>query len=357
VSPIDLPQAARKVRDFDELLTTAQIDAVILGGQFNERSSRLRRLIQLGRHCICLHPADTSPLFYHEVALIAADRGVVLVPWLPIRLHPACQAFIAACRPESLGAMKFVTIERTGPLPTGRLLMAGTYAEAIEMLVLLGADVTEVSTTGDATVGRLAVHHRLSRGSACEVRLQRTTAASDSWRIAVEGECGYAELILDEGLAGSATLHRTDQHGPHETAYPAPELASLVLAEFRSAVSGQAHGLRWSDAIRAIELADWAWYSLERRRAIDVFHEERGELASFKGRMTSLGCGLIWMTLFVLIVIAAGTGLHLPGMDWLAGATAVVWLLFLLFQALRWTLPAHGESDQSSGSSSASALR
>jgi hypothetical protein len=97
-----------------------------------------------------------------------------------------------------------------------------------------------------------------------------------------------------------------------------------------------------------MELADWAWYSLQRRRAVDIFREERGELASFKGRMTSIGCGLIWTTLLVLIVIAAGTGLEVPGMNYLAVAMVVIWVLFLLFQALRWAIPPNNRLDHKS---------
>jgi predicted dehydrogenase len=346
--PATLAPDARRYGDFGELLANAQLDAVILGGQIGERASRVRQVLQIGRHCVCMHPADTSPLFYHEAALIAQDHGSTLMPWLPARLHPACQALVELCQSGILGATRFITIERTGPMPIDRYLLAASYAEAVDLLWFLGGDVAEISSTGDANAGRLVVHHRMTGGAAGEIRLQRTSEEDDYWAVAIDTDRSATRLTFRNGFEGPATLRYTDQSRTHEREYAAQGLAVSLLSEFRNAVHNQSHAIKWSDATRAAELADWAWYSLEKRRAVDIFHEERGELASFKGRMTSLGCGLIWITLLVVIVIAAGQGLHLPGMDILAAATAVVWLLFLVFQALRWTLPAEKQSDQSS---------
>jgi predicted dehydrogenase len=343
-----LPSPTHRLRDFCELLTFSELDAVILGGRVTERADRLRQIIQLGRHCVCLHPADTSPLFYHEVAMIAQDHGVTLMPWLPARLHPACQALSELCREGTLGALKLITIERFGPMPTGRLLVADSYAEAVDILWVLAGEVAEISSTGDANLGRLVVHHRMNAGAEGEIRLQRSLVTDDCWTVAVDGEHGSAELTFENGLAGAATLRQTDPNETRESEYAAPALANLLLLEFSKAIHRQPHAIKWCDATRAAELADWGWYSLERRRAVDIFHEERGELASFKGRMTSLGCGLIWITLLILIVIAIGKGLNLPGMDFLAEATAIVWLLFLLFQSTRWVLNSEARSDNSS---------
>jgi hypothetical protein len=219
------------------------------------------------------------------------------------------------------------------------MIAAAAYAEAANLLTLFGTEVREVSSTGDVNAGRLIVHHLMEGTATAEIRIQRTLQG-DSWLVAVEGESGNAKLSFPNGLVGAAVLSTNVQAGKTEQEYPTIDLAQEMVADFASAVRGDRHVVVWSDAVRAAELADWSWYSLERRRAVDIFHEERGELASFKGRMTSIGCGLIWITLLILIVIAAGKGLQLPGMDLLAMALAVVWVLFLLFQALRWALPA-----------------
>ena len=142
------------------------------------------------------------------------------------------------------------------------------------------------------------------------------------------------------GLLGPAHLRWSDAQGPHELDIAAPGPSDGPLSELARAVAGQSHTPTWPDAVRAAELADGVFESLKRRRTVDVYRERRDELASFKGIMTSVGCGLIWLTLLVLIVVAAGEGLSIPGMKWLLAALAVVWVVFLGLQSLRWVLPA-----------------
>src|SRR5262245_43105111 len=84
-----LPPTARRLHDFDELAADDAIEASLLGGDLEARAPRPKQLVQVGKHCICLHPADSSPLVYHEVAMAASDRQLVVMPWLAGRVHPA----------------------------------------------------------------------------------------------------------------------------------------------------------------------------------------------------------------------------------------------------------------------------
>lgn len=342
--PLAWPAAVRKFSDFEQLLTDADIDALILGASCAAQADRLRRIAQHGRSCLCLPAGESDAILLHEVAMIAADTDAVLIPWLPGRLHPAWKDLLARYTPDILGAAQSVLIERTGRMPIGRPLVAAGYAEAADLLAALASEITEVTATGDPAAGRLVVLHRTATGATGEIRLAPAPSDPHRWRVAIEAQRGNAELTWDQGLDGPATLRWHDERGDHEISLPAPAPDQQVLAEFARAVNFDPLTLDWSDAIRAAELADAAWLSLERRRSVDVFHEKRNELASFKGRMTSLGCGLIWFTLFMLILIAAGKGLQIPGADWLAAVTALVWIVFLGLQALRWVFPAENGS-------------
>jgi predicted dehydrogenase len=337
--------APRSLRSFDELASDPQIHAVILGGSQTDRAGRIKQLTLVGRHCLCLQPVELNPLYYHEVAMAAQDNGTTIMPWLPAKLHPLCRSMIEQCLPR-LGSLKLITIERSGTFPTGRQLFGTTYAEACDVLWMIAGDTTELFSTGDVDLGRLVVHHRMSSGATGEIRIGRSEG--DRWMIVVQGDHGVAELACHNGIAGPAVLKHTSPNESGTVECPDPSLADRMLNQFAAAVHGRPHSIGWSDAIRCMELADWAWYSLQRRRAVDIFREERGELASFKGRMTSIGCGLIWTTLLVLIVIAAGTGLEVPGMNYLAVAMVVIWVLFLLFQALRWAIPPNNRLDHKS---------
>src|SRR5262249_22172407 len=143
---------------------------------------------------------------------------------------------------------------------------------------------------------------------------------------------------FEHGLGGPAVL-RCGAEDAADAVFDPPPRGHNLLDEFARAAAGQSHSPQWADATRAAELAEWAWHSFQRRRSVDVYHEKRNELASFKGRMTSLGCGLIWLTLVLVLVVAAGKGLGVPGMDWVAAGAAALWVAFLALQGLRWVFP------------------
>ena len=65
----------------------------------------------------------------------------------------------------------------------------------------------------------------------------------------------------------------------------------------------------WSDAARAIELAETVPRSLAKGRSIDLHREEFTEIGTFKGTMASLGCGLIMAALLVVIVATVVAGM------------------------------------------------
>jgi predicted dehydrogenase len=331
--------AVRKFSDFEELLADPQIDALILGDSGSARAARLRRVAQHGRPCLCLPSAESNAILLHEVAMIAADNHTVLIPWLPGRLHPAWQELRAIHGHGAIETARNVFIERVGPLPNGRALAASSYAEAADLLAPFLGEITEVTATGDVAAGRLVVQHRTAQGPSGEIRLTAAASEYDRWQITVEWQGGESTAGWATGFDGPAILRLTGEAGEGELVRPEPRPGERILAEFARSLTAKSDWLDWSDAIRAAELADAAWLSLERRRSVDVFQEKRNELASFKGRMTSLGCGLIWFTLFMLILVAAGKGLEIPGADWLAAATILVWLVFLGLQALRWVFP------------------
>jgi predicted dehydrogenase len=337
------PPSARVATDLEELLLDRSVDCLVLAGPISSRLERLRQAIAAARPCLCMMPLDLDAIAYHEAAMAADDQRVVIVPHLPGRLHPAWREFVGHCRSASYGAMRLATLERTGPAPVSGRLIAETYAEAVDLVADLIGEVVEVTAAGDLDAGRLTVHHRTAAGLVGEIRLLSEPSVRDAspkpvrWRFSAEMEHGRATLSFDAGLAGAARICVEGLASAQTVS--GPDGDHDTLSEFSRAVAGEPHTPTWADAARAAELADSVRISLERRRAVDVYYEHHGELASFKGRMTSLGCGLIWLTLFLLLIVAAGKGLNLPATDWIAAAAAAVWLFFLALQTLRWVLP------------------
>jgi len=57
----------------------------------------------------------------------------------------------------------------------------------------------------------------------------------------------------------------------------------------------------WSDAVRVFDVLDAAKRSLRRRRTIDLHFEALSERSQFKTQMTAIGCGLLVLTMILML--------------------------------------------------------
>src|SRR5687767_1917983 len=87
-----------RASDLDDALATAGVEAVVIGGEPEFRAEALRRVAAVGLPAICLHPPGPDSEAYYQVALSHAETGAVLVPDLPLRLHPGVEALRRATR-------------------------------------------------------------------------------------------------------------------------------------------------------------------------------------------------------------------------------------------------------------------
>ena len=85
-------------RDLDDALARSGIDAVIVGGPISSRGEALRRAAAEGFAIIGLHPPGPDSEAYYQVALSREETGAVIVPDLPLRLHPGVTALRQARR-------------------------------------------------------------------------------------------------------------------------------------------------------------------------------------------------------------------------------------------------------------------
>jgi len=98
----------------------------------------------------------------------------------------------------------------------------------------------------------------------------------------------------------------------------------------------------WTDAARAIEVAEAVPRSLTKGRAVDLHQEEFSEMGTFRGTMASAGCGLILAALCLAVLATLVGGIaHEFGWDQggrIAAAWPVITLValggFLLLQLL-----------------------
>lgn len=341
VAERDLARLGSPLRfaDPEEILADPDVEAVIVAGPPGTRAAQLRRALQSERHVVCVHPADEKPDPAYEAGMIRDDVGVVLFPLLPEALHPAVAAlgrFVDRAGAPGVGAFRALLVERASP---GEVLdNAGDGLEPAvpgwDVLRALGGELSEVSSFSDGDElrgGRPAfVAGRFDKGGLFQMTLLPGQPAS--WRMAVVGTAGRAELEMPQGWSGPAFVSWRDEAGRRHEDYFGPfDAWAELVARFLGAVEG-GRGPTWQDELRCLELDDAARRSVERRRVGLMEYQEASEEVGFKGTMTMAGCSVLWGVLLLLIA-----GRWLPWLLWLI---LPLLLAFVAMQVLRWALPA-----------------
>jgi hypothetical protein len=337
---------------WQSLLDPRVCDAVLVGrdGWNDGRADGVRALVQAGRTLLLSHPLTLSMLWAYELDMIRGDSGGRLIPFLPDRLHPfirrlqeRIEAGLAGASP--LGAVETIMMERR-LVERSRDAVLRALAVDADLVRVLAGDPSRLSTLGaadaDAAWNTLAVG--LTGPSQVPVRWQVVRGDRPSLRITLnhaQGSCAVdiPDIPDDPAAADGGRLPWTWSENGSETATFDPGqvmLDALHDSHQTTAVAPAA----WSDAARAIELAETVPRSLAKGRAIDLHQEEFSELGTFRGTMASLGCGLVLAALLVLVLATLVGGIaREAGWEWgerLAGIWPQVVLAVLgLFLALQ----------------------
>jgi predicted dehydrogenase len=367
---------ARRVHDLEDLLADPAIETVVVAGSPANRTVQLRRALQSERHVLCVYPPDAVPDGAYEAAMIQNDSHKVLLPLLPYALHPAVTRLAEVVRSGTrpLVEPRLIAVERWA---TEQVLMetSGRHRPAFpgwDVLRALGGEVAEVSGLAPGeeitTEEPVLLSGRFERGLLFQEALVPYQAEPRWWTVVV-GSHGRAELLFPVGPRGPAFLSWREGRGElHEEVWdpwdPWPALVTLFETALGSrladtpgrtaggeeyssspphprtlcpeagamAADGSSPGrLTWQDAVRSLELDDAARRSVQRRRSSTMEYQEASEEVGFKGTMTLVGCGLIWLTILIVIV-----AIWFPKAGWVVVPLLVV---FLGLQAFRWIVP------------------
>lgn len=337
---------------WQSLLDPRVCDAVLVGrdGWNDGRADGVRALVQAGRTLLLSHPLSLSMLWAYELDMIRGDSGGRLIPFLPDRLHPfirrlqeRIEAGLAGASP--LGAVETIMMERR-LVDRSRDAVLRALAIDADLVRVLAGDPSRLSTLGaadaDAAWNTLAVG--LTGPSQVPVRWQVVRGDRPSLRITLnhaQGSCAVdiPDIPDDPAAATGGRLPWIwSEDGSETVTFDPGEVMLDVLhaPHLTTAVAPAA----WSDAARAIELAETVPRSLAKGRAIDLHQEEFSELGTFRGTMASLGCGLVLAALLVLVLATLVGGIaREAGWEWgerLAGIWPQVVLAVLgLFLALQ----------------------
>lgn len=140
----------------------------------------------------------------------------------------------------------------------------------------------------------------------------QATGRDDEWSLTLHGTQG--RLSAEHFADGRTLLTANGQGKPVE---PKPVAAGdPVREDIRRQIADAMEARRlnrpfrsWGDVIRLGELGAAARRSLQRRRTIEVQHEQVSEKTQFKSQMAALGCGALMWVMFggmALLALAAG---------------------------------------------------
>lgn len=347
---------------WETIVSASDVDAVIvadataahpnddgwLAGE-DLRAEQLRKLIQAGVPVLVSHPACRSMLVYYELDMIRRDTGCVALPFIPTRWQPAVQELGAWLESGKLGTVEQAVMERS-LAARDRAAVQDAFALDADLLRQLFGEQTRLAAMGvservegaaadlDADFANLGL--QLSGPGGVALRWLVVPAEPNETRgeLTVRGTGGRAQLILPDDPTAAATLHWHTSAGSQTQTFQA-DVYQAALTALAAAIEGEPENPSWVDGCRSVELADTIERSLNKGRVVELHYEDHTEQNTFKGTMTSLGCGLLLAGLVFMVVSAIAGRLGVGLADYWPYVLLAVMVLFLLLQLLRFVFP------------------
>ena len=333
-----------RANDLDDLLARPGIDVAIVGGPIEVRGESLRRCAAEGLAIVCLHPpgADSEP--YYQVALSRAETGAVIIPDLPLRLHPGVAAMREALASGALGSFRGVRLESVSE-DEGVDLARVRFPRLVDVIRGLLGEIEALTATGDPPGEHpdleLIVQLRAAEKRRAELRVRSGPESTN--RLILRGAGGSLSLEFDSMLQERASLIRVSSSQPAtrqtlEPWDPHEAIFSVLLAACARPGGPDLPSPSLHDATRAMELAEATARSLRKGRTVDLYYEPISEEASFKSVMTATGCMIIIAAVLIIPLALAGPPLGLYWTIYIAYLIPPVLVLFIILQTLRFVV-------------------
>lgn len=282
---------------WEELLIDQSVEAIVVAGDSDEVQSAAKLLASAGKPLLIVPRVAFGSACAYELSLIRDDSHVELMPTFSLRFAPELDSLSQRMATGELGTIRRLQVVRELPASatTSGLTDAEIDAAAlddIDLLQWLGGRYDQVTAmrSGLTEQGCSQATLTLAGSGLPDATWTARRGATSVWRLTVETDRGPIDL---EGLTQSAA--------------PAAMIAAFVHSK-------TPHAPNWSDAVRAFDVLDAARRSLRRRRTIDLHFEILSERQQFKTQMTAIGCGMLMLTL-VLMLALLGLGSLLESRD------------------------------------------
>ncbi len=279
------------VRGPDELIASADVDAVIIGTPTTLHYDQIHAAAAAGKAIFCEKPIDLSSDRVRECIAAVENAGVPFLTAFNRRFDPNFAALEARLRAGAIGTVELVVISSRDPAPppvsyietSGGLFRDMTIHDFDMARFLLGEEPVEVFAVGtclvDPAIGTAgdvdtaAVTLRTGSGKLCQINNSRRATYGYDQRVEVHGSSGMlcAANVLENTVEEAGPEGFTRAPNKHffleryERAYFA-ELAHFV----RALTAGTSPTPDARDGLRAQMLADAAARSLVEQRSVGV---------------------------------------------------------------------------------------
>ena len=343
----DLARCAISAEDtpWERLLDGDLVDAVFVGRGVDDdrRADQIRKLVQAEIPLLIVHPVCQSMLAYFEIDMVRDESQSLVQHYTPGAAHPAlAELKRLAESDDDHGSIEQIVFDRALS-SRGRDDVLSHFIRDVEFINHVAGDVNRVATikADDATdaYGNLSVQMSTTRNIVVRWSVGPATDAQQGARLTVVRQSDQAVLQMPDEIAAWC-LERSDGDEAIAAASALEDGkdwddAAEQVQRFSAAVESRSSESTWRLAARSVEVADALERSMQKGRTIELHFEQFSEESTFRGLMTSLGCGLLIAGLFVALVAGlVGDAFDIgPAHGWHYLVLAVL-VLFLLLQLI-----------------------
>ena len=279
---------------WEDLLIDNAVEAVLVVGESDDVQIAAKQLASAGKPLLIVPRLAFGAACAYELSLIRDDSHVKLMPAFEHRFSSELAALSRRLANRELVAIRRLQVDRELPTSSGlkeNEIDAASLAD-IDLLQWLGGRYDQVTAqrSGQTEQGCSQATLTLAGAGLPDATWTARRGSAEVWRLTVETEQG--PITLDRSTSPDS---------------PAVLIAAFVAADTTNAPD-------WSDAVRVFDVLDAAKRSLRRRRTIDLHFETLSERQQFKTQMTAIGCGMLMLTLFLMLALL-GLGSLLESRD------------------------------------------
>lgn len=319
-----------KEAPWESLMVSGSCDAVIVATAADDaaeeaRTEQLRKLVQEAVPLLVAHPVLNSVLACYEIDMIRRESRGIIVPYLPARLSPTIVRLgqlLDDPATSPIGEIEQIVFERTAK-DRSRRAVIGHFARDVDLIRALGGEVVRIGALGSpnpqTAYANLTV--QMSGESPTVIRWSILPPSDYSNTVNAKSESEQGGVLKIVGRKDRLEIVPPDEDSP---SLPVADLAdsdtddstageqssggwdapTTALERLIDAIERRENPDDWAEAIRDVELADSIPRSLARGRTIEVHREQPTEEGTFKGLMTSFGCGLLIIGLAIVVILA-----------------------------------------------------